>query len=59
MPKICQICGRGTAVANNVSHSNRKTRRTQEVNLQHKKIDGTKMRVCTSCIKTNNKNKVK
>ncbi|MEK7167501.1 MAG: 50S ribosomal protein L28 [Patescibacteria group bacterium] len=57
MPKVCDICGRGTATAFNVSHSKVRTKRTQEVNLQNKRMDGKKKRVCTSCIKTANKKK--
>ncbi len=28
MGKFCEICGKGVVYGNNVSHSNRKTRRT-------------------------------
>ncbi|OQA37176.1 MAG: 50S ribosomal protein L28 [Parcubacteria group bacterium ADurb.Bin326] len=52
MSKSCQICGRGTSTANNVSHSNVKTKRTQKINLQSKKIAGARVKVCTSCLKT-------
>lgn len=52
MSRSCQVCGRGTNTANNVSHSNVKTKRTQKINLQSKKIIGTKIKICTSCLKT-------
>ncbi|MFA5029681.1 MAG: 50S ribosomal protein L28 [Patescibacteria group bacterium] len=57
MAKTCAICGRGTTTAFNVSHSKVKTKRTQKINLQNKTVDGKKIRICTSCIKTQNKNK--
>ena len=34
MSRVCNICGKGQASGNNVSHSNRKTRRTFKVNVQ-------------------------
>lgn len=49
------MCGRGTMTGFNVSHSKVKTKRTQKINLQSKKIDGKKTKVCTSCIKSNSK----
>lgn len=38
MSKICQITGKKVITGNNVSHSNRKTRRTFEPNLQVKRF---------------------
>jgi len=38
MSKICQITGKKVITGNNVSHSNRKTRRIFEPNLQTKKF---------------------
>lgn len=55
MPRVCQLCGRGTKIANNVSHSNLKTKRKQKINLQTKKINGAKIKICTSCLKTKTK----
>ncbi len=53
MSRRCEICNRGTAVANNVSHANNHSKRVQRINLKNIKVvteDGTKkMRVCTSC----------
>ncbi len=37
MSKICQITGKHVITGNKVSHSNRKTRRTFEPNLQDRK----------------------
>jgi len=55
MPRVCQLCGRGTKTTNNVSHSNLKTKRKQKINLQTKKINGAKIKICTSCLKTKTK----
>ena len=38
MSKICEITGKKTMVGNNVSHSNKKTKRTFDVNLFRKKF---------------------
>ncbi|MCK9292370.1 MAG: 50S ribosomal protein L28 [Bacteroidales bacterium] len=38
MSKVCQITGKKVISGNKVSHSNRKTRRTFEPNLQIKKF---------------------
>ena len=38
MSKICQITGKKAMVGNNVSHSNRKTKRRFDVNLFTKKF---------------------
>ena len=34
MGKFCEVCGKGVKYGNNVSHSNRKTRRTWAPNTQ-------------------------
>lgn len=56
MPRTCFICGKGRLVGHNVSHSNRKTPKVSEPNLQRIKINlnGTIRRapVCTRCIRT-------
>ncbi|MBU1219267.1 50S ribosomal protein L28 [Myxococcota bacterium] len=53
MSRSCEICSRGTVVANNVSHSNIKTKRVQKVNLKRVRIlvngESRRVRVCTSC----------
>ncbi|MCQ2313625.1 MAG: 50S ribosomal protein L28 [Bacteroidales bacterium] len=38
MSKVCQITGRKVMVGNNVSHSNKKTKRTFSPNLKIKKF---------------------
>jgi len=38
MSRICQITGKTAQVGNNVSHSKRRTKRTFDVNLLHKKF---------------------
>ena len=56
MSRVCNICGKGQASGNNVSHSNRKTRRTFKVNVQKisyieddKEINAY---VCARCVRT-------
>ena len=38
MSKVCQITGKKTVTGNNVSHSNKRTKRTFEPNLKIKKF---------------------
>ncbi len=57
MSRVCSICGKGQASGNNVSHSNRKTRRSFKVNVQkvsYKAEDGkiTNGYVCARCLKS-------
>jgi large subunit ribosomal protein L28 len=56
MSRVCNNCGKGQATGNNVSHSNRKTRRTFKVNVQKISYveDGkeTNGYVCARCIRT-------
>lgn len=56
MAKKCYVCGKGPATGNNVSHSNKRTKRRWEPNLQRVKveIDGQikRVRVCTDCLKS-------
>jgi large subunit ribosomal protein L28 len=51
MSKICDICGRGPVVGASKSHSHISTKRWLGVNLQNRKINGQKKKVCTSCLK--------
>lgn len=55
MPAQCTVCGKQRRVANNVSHSNIKTKSTQRPNLRrvHVEIGGTRrhVRVCTRCLR--------
>ncbi|GAB4149260.1 MAG: 50S ribosomal protein L28 [Bacteroidia bacterium] len=61
MSKVCQITGKRTIVGNNVSHSNRKTKRTFQPNLQSKRffLEDEKrwitLKVSTSGMRTINK----
>ncbi len=60
MSKVCAICGKGKTSGNNVSHSNRHTKRTFSANL-HKvngQIEGLSSNdyICTRCQRTLNKN---
>ena len=52
----CDICGKGRRVANNVSHSNIKTKRVQKPNLHRVRalVGGhrTHLRVCTRCLRS-------
>ena len=56
MAYTCDICGKRRLVANNVSHSNIKTKRTQKPNLRRVRalVDGRPRRilVCTRCLRT-------
>ena len=55
MSRTCNVCGRGTASGNSRSHSNIATKRKFSINIQSKKIDGKKTKICTKCIKTQSK----
>jgi len=52
----CYVCGKIRAVGNNVSHSNRKTKRVFKPNLQRIRIvterGNKKTYVCTRCIRS-------
>ncbi len=52
----CDVCGKGPQVANNVSHSNIKTKSRQKPNLHrvHVVKDGQHLhvRVCTRCLRS-------
>ena len=57
MSKVCSVCGKGKLSGNLVSHSNRKTPKLYEANLQKvsvKNENGTvsKQYVCTRCLKS-------
>jgi len=57
MSRVCDICGRGSQSGNKVSHSNVKTLRKYQINLQKKKVDGQNKSVCAKCLKTMSKSK--
>ena len=56
MANRCEICGKGAMTGNLVSHSNIKTKRVTQANIQRIKVtvDGTprRMRVCTRCLRS-------
>ncbi len=57
MSRVCSVCGKGKLSGNLVSHSNRKTPKSYEANLQKisvKNADGTvsKEYVCARCLKS-------
>ena len=57
MSKVCVICGKGKVSGNNVSHSNRRTKRTFSANVHKVKVEinGVEYNeyVCTRCLRTN------
>lgn len=57
MSRACEICGKGQISGNQVSHSNRHTKRKWNVNVQKIRVieDGSVVRksVCTRCIRSN------
>lgn len=57
MAKVCEVCGRGPVFGNRVSHAHNVTKRRWNVNLQTVRalVNGAakRIRVCTSCIKSN------
>ncbi len=56
MSRVCSICGKGPSAGNNVSHSNRKTKRTFSANVQKVSfVQGGKVEngyVCARCLKS-------
>ena len=59
MSKVCEICGKSKMAGCNVSHSNRKSNKQYQANLQTTTmvVDGKEKKVtaCTKCIKTSKK----
>ncbi|MEK6576390.1 MAG: 50S ribosomal protein L28, partial [Nitrospirota bacterium] len=54
--RVCEVCGKGHQVGNNVSHANNRTKRLFHPNLQPISVSENgslrRMRVCTRCIRT-------
>jgi large subunit ribosomal protein L28 len=52
----CDVCGKGPATGNNVSHSHHKTKRRFLPNIQKIKaeVNGrpVRLKICTKCLKT-------
>ncbi|MDO8499756.1 MAG: 50S ribosomal protein L28 [bacterium] len=57
MSRSCQLCGKSSARANHVSHSNVKVPRQQKPNLQTIKMGGKEIKMCSSCRRTLKKQK--
>jgi len=55
MSRVCHFCGKKAMTGNTVSHSNNKTRRTFDPNLQRVTVEESgqskKVYACTKCIK--------
>ena len=55
MAATCDVCGKGPSFGHNISHSNRRTKRRWNPNIQRVRavVGGTTKRVdvCTSCIR--------
>jgi large subunit ribosomal protein L28 len=57
MSRVCEICGKKPLTGNNVSHSERKTKRRWLPNLQRVRVlsatgQASRKNVCTTCIKS-------
>lgn len=56
MARRCEICGKGPARGNNVSHANNRTKRVLYPNLQEvrAKVGGgtRRVKVCTRCLRS-------
>ena len=56
MARVCELCGKGPTVGNNVSHANNRTKRRWKPNLQpvRASLNGTVRRIlaCTRCIRS-------
>ena len=52
MSRICSICGRGPKKTIQRSHANNKSITRKFVNLQPRKVDGAKIKICTKCLRT-------
>lgn len=62
MSRKCEICGKGQVSGNNVSHSNRHTRRKWNANIQSVRIVDEigrvkKTNVCTRCLRSGKVNR--
>ena len=56
MARVCSVCGKGRVSGNQISHSNRHSKRTWAPNLRKVRavVDGTPKRVnvCTRCLRS-------
>ena len=57
MSRVCSVCGKGKVAGNQVSHSNKHSKRTWAANLRNVKVieNGTpkRVKVCTRCLRSN------
>ncbi|MCP4165641.1 MAG: 50S ribosomal protein L28 [Chloroflexi bacterium] len=57
----CEVCGRGPQFGNNVSFSQRHTKRRWNANVQKRRVllngEMRQVKICTSCLKTMTKTK--
>jgi large subunit ribosomal protein L28 len=62
MAAVCEVCGKSPSWGNTVSHSERKTRRRWNPNIQRVRalVNGSprRLHVCTACIKSGKVTKV-
>lgn len=53
--RVCQVCGKGVTVGNNVSHANNRTKRRFKPNLKSVRLlvgnKYKKFRLCTTCLR--------
>ncbi|MAG11292.1 MAG: 50S ribosomal protein L28 [Parcubacteria group bacterium] len=59
MARTCDLCQRGSNKIYSRSKSHISTIKRQHVNLQNKKINGMRVRICTRCIKSIKKTEAK
>jgi large subunit ribosomal protein L28 len=58
MSRVCDVCGKGPVVGNNVSHANNKTKKVWYPNLQKMRVLSGKsgaskrLKVCTRCLRS-------
>lgn len=56
MSRRCEVCGKGRQVGHKVSHSNIKTKKVWNANLQRVRaiVDGrpVRLKLCTRCIRS-------
>ncbi len=52
MAKRCDLCKRSSTKGAKRSHSNIKTLKRQNINLQSRVVDGVKVKICTKCLRT-------
>jgi large subunit ribosomal protein L28 len=55
MPRVCEVCGKGSQKGHNISHSHKVSNRRFEVNLQTVRVRKggkiVRMNVCAKCLK--------